>query len=134
MKTLLAAAILLGSTVGAMAVESYGDYRDYFDAKPVTAKRAPRSASQKMAPIDITTDLSAVRRRADGDHREMYRYETGSRLIADMRPRNWDGGHVPVQPHSWSPDGFWSPMVQSHEGRERPDQSFEGRGPPERFR
>lgn len=127
MKTLLAAAILLGSTVGALAVESYGDYRDYFDAKPVTVKRAPSSVSRKTAPVDIAHDLSAVRRPADGSRNGMYSYDTGSKLIADVRPRNWDGGYAPVQPNSWSPDGFWSPMVQSHEGRE-PQPSYLLRG------
>ncbi|WP_426314160.1 hypothetical protein ACN9MF_24215 [Methylobacterium fujisawaense] len=128
MKTLLAVALFLGSTVGAMAVESYGDYRDYFDAKLVTVKRAPSVGSKKKAPIDIATDLSAVRHPANGNRCEMYRYDNGSRLIADVRPRNWDGGYAPVQPRGAGPDGFWSPIDYSHEGREMNQPSFEGRG------
>ncbi len=127
MKTLLAVALFFGSTVGAMAVESYGDYRDYFDAKPVTVKRAPRSASKKTTPVDITTDLSAVRRPADSNRSGMYSYDTGSKLIADVRPRNWDGGYAPVQPRSASPDGFWSSIDHSSEGRE-PQPSYLLRG------
>lgn len=128
MKTLLAAALLLGSTVGAMAVEAYGDYRDYFDSKPGTVKRTPSVGSKKTAPIDIATDLNAVQRPANGNRSEMYRYDNGSRLIADVRPRNWDGGYAPVQPRGAGPDGFWSPIDYSHEGREMNQQSFEGRG------
>ncbi|MEE7505412.1 hypothetical protein ACLBXO_25415 [Methylobacterium sp. C33D] len=132
MKTLLAAALLLGSTVGAEAVEAYGDYRDYFDArpviaKPVIAKRAPRSASAK-------TDAAGGRRPADGDRVEMYRYDDGGvGRTPDLRPRSWDGGYVPVHPRSASPDGFWSPIDQSVDGRElRP--AFEGRQLRQRFR
>ncbi|KTS04226.1 hypothetical protein SB2_02415 [Methylobacterium radiotolerans] len=128
MKNLLAAAILLGSTVGATAVESYGDYRDYFDTKSVTVKRAPSRGFKKTAPVDIAADLSAVRRPTKGNRGGMYRYDHGSRLIADMRPRNWDGGYVPVQPRSWSPDGFWGPIDYSHEGREMNQHSYQVRG------
>ncbi|MCJ2015849.1 hypothetical protein MKK84_00140 [Methylobacterium sp. E-065] len=112
MKTLLAAVLMLGSTVGAMAGESYGVYRDYFDMKPAPIKRAPRSASQTPGPVDR-------RGQTKGDRVEMYRYDDGAfGRTPDVRPRSWDGGYVPVHPRSASPDGFWSPIDQSHEGRE----------------
>jgi len=118
MKVLLAAAVLFVSTVGATALESYGDYRDYFDTPPAPVKRTPRSAPEKAYPID--------RRRHAKDHRvEMYRYDEGGiGRTPDVRPRSWDGGYVPVHPRSASPDGFWSPIDQSSEGRELRQQRF----------
>ncbi|MCJ2088684.1 hypothetical protein MKK88_22280 [Methylobacterium sp. E-005] len=118
MKTLVAAAALLGSHVGALAVESYGDYRNYFDAKPAVVEHAPRSASRKRYGID-------PRRHGTGDRVEMYRYDDGAfGRTPDLRPRSWDGGYVPMHPRSASPDGFWSPIDQSSEGRELRQQRF----------
>ena len=118
MRTLLAAAMLFGSTAGAMAVEPVGDYRDYFDTKPVLVKRAPRRTSMKTYPVDM-------RRHAKGDRVEMYRYDDGGiGKTPDLRPRSWDGGYVPAHPRSASPDGFWSPIDQSIEGRELRQQRF----------
>lgn len=127
MKTLLAAAMVFGSTAGAMAVEPYGDYRDYFDAKPVVAERAPRHASKKAYPVDM-------RRHGRGDRVEMYRYDDGGiGRTPDVRPRSWDGGYVPMHPRSASPDGFWSPIDQSHEGRELNQHSNVDRAGRQRF-
>lgn len=127
MKTLLAAAIMFGSTVGALAGESYGDYRDYFDAKPVVAEHAPRRASKKAYPVD-------TRRHGHDERVQMYRYDEGRiGRTPDVRPRSWDGGHVPVQPRSASPDGFWSPIDQSHEGRELNQRSYVDRAGRQRF-
>ena len=118
MKTLLAAALLFGSTVGAAAVESYGDYQDYFDAKPPIMRHAPRRPVQKTYPIDL-------RRHGKGNRVEMYRYDDGGiGRTPDVRPRSWDGGYVPTHPRSASPDGFWSPIDQSSEGRELRQQRF----------
>ncbi|WP_267428250.1 hypothetical protein [Methylobacterium sp. GC_Met_2] len=112
MKMLLAVAMVFGSTVSALAGEAYGDYRDYFEAKPATIKRAPRSASETTDPVDR-------RGQTEGDRVEMYRYgDDGIGRTPDVRPRSWDGGYVPVRPRSASTDGFWSPIDQSHEGSE----------------
>ncbi|WP_342108660.1 hypothetical protein [Methylobacterium sp. SI9] len=112
MKTWLVVAMMLGSTVDAMAVESYGDYRDYFDAKPAAVERTPRRASGTTHPLD-------TRRPGQEGRAEMYRYDDGGiGRTPDVRARSWDGGYVPVQPRSASPDGFWSPIDQSSEGRE----------------
>lgn len=112
MKTLLAATMLFGSTVGAMALGPYGNYRDSSDAKPAIEKRAPRGGSETAFPIDR-------RRHGKGDRVETYRYDDGgSGRSPDLRPRSWDGGYVPQHPRSASPDGFWSPIDQSSEGRE----------------
>lgn len=100
MKTLLAAAMLFGSTVGALAVESYGDYRDYFDAKPVTMKRAPCSVSDKTYPVDM-------RRHADGDRSERYVWDNDLKPMSNQRSRSWDGGHVPASAPGAAPGGFW---------------------------
>jgi hypothetical protein len=63
MKALFAAALFFGSTAGAMAVESYSDYRDYFDAKPAAADRAsPRGFKTKA----YTADDVDTRRHDDG--------------------------------------------------------------------
>ncbi|MGU3418290.1 hypothetical protein [Methylobacterium sp. D54C] len=99
MKVLLAVAMLFGSTVGALAVESYADYRDYFDAKPVIASRAPRSVSERTYSVDT---------RRPGDERV-------AKSAANFRPGYWNqsGGYVPpdysLHLRGASQDGFWTP-------------------------
>ncbi|SDN77574.1 hypothetical protein SAMN05216360_11158 [Methylobacterium phyllostachyos] len=127
MKALLAAAMVFGSTAGAMADESYGDYRDYFDAKPATVASAPRRAPKMTYPIDM-------RRLGPADRVERYGYENGGTgRTADVRPRSWDGGYVPMDPRAASRDGFWSPLVQSSEGREPNQHSYVDRAGHQRF-
>ena len=85
MKTWLVVAMMLGSTVDAMAVESYGDYRDYFDAKPAAVERTPRRASGTTHPLD-------TRRPGQEGRAEMYRYDDGGiGRTPDVRARSWDG-------------------------------------------
>jgi hypothetical protein len=105
MKTLFAAVLLFGSNVGAMAVESYADYRDDFDAKAMIVERAPRRGSEKAYRVDTR------------------RYDEGNSAptTRDLRPRNWDGGYVPTLPRSASPDGFWSPFEESSRSRDTRD-------------
>jgi hypothetical protein len=118
MKTIFAVAMLFGSTFSAVAAESYGDYRDYFDAKAAVVERAPRRAPEKARSIDL-------RRHGQEERVEMYRYDDGAiGRTPDVRPRSWDGGYVPVHPRSASPDGFWSPIDQSSEGRELRQSRF----------
>jgi hypothetical protein len=99
MKVLLAVAMLFGSTVGALAVESYADYRDYFDAKTVIASRAPRSVSERTYSVDT---------RRPGDERV-------AKSAANFRPGYWNqsGGYVPpdysLHLRGASQDGFWTP-------------------------
>ncbi|MEE7450457.1 hypothetical protein MRF4_23100 [Methylobacterium radiotolerans] len=103
MRTLLVAAIFFGSTVGAMAVESYTDYRDYFDANSIVTDRAARGVSRKMYDID-------TRRYDDG---------RADRAVTNLKPGHWNqaGGYVPpdysTHPHGASRDGFWSPIDTS---------------------
>ncbi|KZC01059.1 hypothetical protein AU375_02677 [Methylobacterium radiotolerans] len=99
MKALLAAAMFFGSTVGALAVESYADYRDYFDAKPVVRSRAPCSVSDGTYGVDT---------RRPGDERT-------AKSGANFRPGYWNqaGGYVPpdysLHQRGASQDGFWTP-------------------------
>ena len=112
MKTLLAAVLVLGSTVGATAGESYGDHRDYFAMKPVIAKRAPRGATEKTYSIDR-------RGEAKGDRVEMYGDAgAGIERTPGGRLRTWEGEYVPMHPRSASQSGFWSPIDQSVHGWE----------------
>lgn len=127
MKTILAIMIVFGSGAGAMAVESYGDYRDYYEAEPVIVERAPHRASKKTYPIDR-------RRYGKAERVEMYSYDNGSfGRTPDVRPRSWDGGYVPKHPQTASPDGFWSPIEQSREGRELNQPSYLDRAGRRRF-
>ena len=107
MKMLAAAAVFLGSTVGAMATESYTDYRDYFDATPAAAVRVPRGDARTMYGVDTRRHDT---RRHDG------RDATNS---AALRPGHWNqaGGYVPpdyaTPPRGASQEGFWSPNAVS---------------------
>ncbi|MBN4096894.1 MULTISPECIES: hypothetical protein [unclassified Methylobacterium] len=99
MKVLLATAMVFGSTVGTLAADSYADYRDYFDAKPVATDRAPRGASKRAYGVDT---------RRPGDER-------AAKSTANFRPGYWNqaGGYVPpdysLHPRGASQDGFWTP-------------------------
>ncbi|RUP13940.1 MAG: hypothetical protein EKK43_14280 [Methylobacterium sp.] len=99
MKTLLAAAMFFGPTVGALAADSYADYRDYFDAKPAVADHAPRGGAKKTYGVDT---------RRPGDDRT-------AKSATHLRPGYWNqaGGYVPpdysTHPRAASQDGFWSP-------------------------
>ncbi|SFM68203.1 hypothetical protein [Methylobacterium pseudosasicola] len=59
MKTLFAVAILCGSTIGAMAADSYSDYRTYFDEKPVSSDRTKLKPSKKNT-IPSRTSMRGV--------------------------------------------------------------------------
>ncbi|MGU3545038.1 hypothetical protein [Methylobacterium sp. A52T] len=74
MKALLAAAMFFGSTIGALAVDSYADYRGYFDAKPDVTDRAPRGASDGTYGVDT---------RRPGDER-------AAKSAANFRPGYWN--------------------------------------------
>ena len=53
MRTVFAVAILVGSTIGAMAADGYGNYRSYFDEKPAAGDRTKlKSTKTKRHPIE----------------------------------------------------------------------------------
>jgi hypothetical protein len=103
MRTLFAAAVFFGSTVGAMAVESFTDYRAYFDAKPAFAVPIARSDAKTTYGVD-------TRRHDEG---------RDAKTSANLKPGHWNqaGGYVPpdytTHPRGASQDGFWSPDAVS---------------------
>ncbi|MCJ2141767.1 hypothetical protein [Methylobacterium sp. E-066] len=108
MKTLLAAAIVLGSTAGSMAAEDYSAYRDYFDAKPASGDRTKLNASKKK---DLSIESIDARRYDDG---------AGSKNPDNLKAgyRNRAGIYVPpdysTHPRGPSGDGFGSSIDESY--------------------
>ena len=113
MRALFAAAVLFGSTVGAMAVESYTDYRDYFDARPAFAVPVARSNAKATYGVDT--------RRHDAGR--------DARPSANLKPGYWNqaGGYVP-------PDYTTHPRVASQNDFRRPSAMASGSwGAPKAF-
>ncbi|MCJ2134634.1 hypothetical protein MKK69_11290 [Methylobacterium sp. J-026] len=108
MKTLLAAAILLGSTVGSMAADGYSDYRRYFDAGPApNARMNSKTSKTKNRSIEDVDD----RRYDDG---------VGATNPDTLKAgyRNRAGIYVPpdysTHPRGSSGDGFGSSIDDSY--------------------
>jgi len=108
MKTLLAAAMLLGSAVGSMAADDYSDYRNYFDAKPASTDRTKLKTSKKK---ELSIESIDARRYDDG---------AGSRNPDNLKAgyRNRAGIYVPpdysTHPRGASGDGFGSSIEDSY--------------------
>ena len=108
MRTVFAVAILVGSTIGAMASDGYGNYRSYFDEKPAAGDRTKlKSTKTKRHPIE------------DVDTR---RYDDG---VATTNPdnlklgyRNRAGIYVPpdysTHPRGSAGDGFGGSTAESY--------------------
>jgi hypothetical protein len=113
MRTLFAVAVFFGSTVGAMAVESDTDYRDYFDARPAFAVPVARSNAKTTYGVDT---------RCHDEGR-------GAKTSANLKPGYWNqaGGYVP-------PDYTTHPRVASQNDFRRPSAMASGSwGAPKAF-
>jgi hypothetical protein len=108
MRALFVAVIVLGSNVGAGAIDIDADYRAYFDDKPAAVARTkPKGMKRKPHPIEALDE----RRFDDGD---------GPGTPANLRPgyRNGAGLYVPptysTNPHDPSGSGFGSSPNDSY--------------------
>ncbi|MCJ2059070.1 hypothetical protein MKL09_21330 [Methylobacterium sp. J-048] len=108
MKTLLAAAIFLGSTAGSMAADDYLEFRNYFEAKPASSERTKPKASKKK---DLSIESIDARRYDDG---------AGSKNPDNLKAgyRNRAGIYVPpdysTHPRGPSGDGFGGSIEESY--------------------
>ncbi|MBP1180233.1 hypothetical protein [Methylobacterium sp. PvR107] len=113
MGTPFAAAVFFGSTVGALAVEPYTNFRDYFDATPAFAVPVARSNAKTTYGVDTG------------------RHDAGrdAKTAANLKPgyRNQAGGYVP-------PDYTTHPRVASQNDFRRPSAMSSGSsGAPKAF-